>query len=320
MLEEFGCELIGATADAIDKAENRDRFDKAMKKIGLETPNAEMAHSMEEAFDVLDRLGFPCIIRPSFTMGGSGGGIAYNKDEFEEICTRGLDLSPTNELLIDESLIGWKEYEMEVVRDKNDNCIIICSIENFDAMGVHTGDSITVAPAQTLTDKEYQHMRDAALMVIRAIGVETGGSNIQFAIDPDLEATVMRCLAKEPQERFSGMEALATALSFSGGSSTAASSLPGSGDFRRPRLSRSEVSGVDPVGTTQAAPAPPLKERQVLVDLPGRDLLFVGLPFLALQLDKLIGDRAEGPLDHLVVAQRPSRLDHRSGACLGCSV
>jgi hypothetical protein len=156
-----------------------------MKRIGLETPRASLAHSMEEAQQVLDAIGFPCIIRPSFTMGGSGGGIAYNREEFEEICLRGLDLSPTSELLIDESLIGWKEYEMEVVRDRNDNCIIVCSIENFDAMGVHTGDSITVAPAQTLTDKEYQIMRDASLAVLREIGVETGGSNVQFGVNPD---------------------------------------------------------------------------------------------------------------------------------------
>ncbi len=184
VLEEFGVEMIGATKEAIDKAEDRQLFDQAMKRIGLDTPRASTAHSMEEAFQVLDSIGFPCIIRPSFTMGGSGGGIAYNRDEFEEICTRGLDLSPTSELLIDESLIGWKEYEMEVVRDKNDNCIIVCSIENFDAMGVHTGDSITVAPAQTLTDKEYQIMRDASLAVLREIGVETGGSNVQFGQDP----------------------------------------------------------------------------------------------------------------------------------------
>ncbi len=184
VLEEFGVEMIGANADTIDKAENRERFDTAMKNIGLECPRAEIAHTMEEAWDVQSRLGFPCIIRPSFTMGGTGGGIAYNKEEFEEICTRGLDLSPTKELLIDESLIGWKEYEMEVVRDKNDNCIIVCAIENFDAMGVHTGDSITVAPAQTLTDKEYQIMRDASLAVLREIGVETGGSNVQFGMDP----------------------------------------------------------------------------------------------------------------------------------------
>jgi carbamoyl-phosphate synthase large subunit len=184
VLEQYGVELIGATRDAIDKAEDRERFDTAMKAIGLETPNSVIAHSMEEAMQVLDQIGFPCIIRPSFTMGGSGGGIAYNREEFVEICERGLDLSPTNELLIDESLIGWKEFEMEVVRDKKDNCIIVCSIENFDAMGVHTGDSITVAPAQTLTDKEYQLMRNASLAVLREIGVETGGSNVQFGIDP----------------------------------------------------------------------------------------------------------------------------------------
>ncbi|MBV1788942.1 carbamoyl-phosphate synthase large subunit [Marinobacterium sp. D7] len=184
VLAEFGVEMIGATQDAIDKAEDRERFDKAMKNIGLECPRAAIAHSMEEALQVLDSIGFPAIIRPSFTMGGSGGGIAYNREEFIEICERGLDLSPTNELLIDESLIGWKEYEMEVVRDRNDNCIIVCSIENFDAMGVHTGDSITVAPAQTLTDKEYQIMRNASIAVLREIGVETGGSNVQFGVDP----------------------------------------------------------------------------------------------------------------------------------------
>lgn len=184
VLEEFGVTMIGATADAIDKAEDRRRFDVAMKKIGLETARSGIAHSMEEALAVAAEVGFPCIIRPSFTMGGSGGGIAYNREEFEEICARGLDLSPTKELLIDESLIGWKEYEMEVVRDKNDNCIIVCSIENFDAMGIHTGDSITVAPAQTLTDKEYQIMRNASMAVLREIGVETGGSNVQFAVNP----------------------------------------------------------------------------------------------------------------------------------------
>ncbi len=184
VLKEHGVEMIGARADAIDKAEDRQRFDKAMKAIGLDTPRAALAHSMEEALQLIDHIGFPCIIRPSFTMGGSGGGIAYNREEYLEICERGLDLSPTNELLIDESLIGWKEYEMEVVRDRNDNCIIVCSIENFDAMGVHTGDSITVAPAQTLTDKEYQIMRNASLAVLREIGVETGGSNVQFAVNP----------------------------------------------------------------------------------------------------------------------------------------
>ncbi|MDV7210548.1 carbamoyl-phosphate synthase large subunit [Azotobacter beijerinckii] len=184
VLEKFGVEMIGANADTIDKAEDRSRFDKAMKSIGLACPRSGIAHSMDEAYGVLDMVGFPCIIRPSFTMGGTGGGIAYNREEFEEICTRGLDLSPTKELLIDESLIGWKEYEMEVVRDKKDNCIIVCSIENFDPMGVHTGDSITVAPAQTLTDKEYQIMRNASLAVLREIGVETGGSNVQFGINP----------------------------------------------------------------------------------------------------------------------------------------
>ena len=185
VLAKHGVELIGATADAIDKAENRERFDVAMKNIGLECPRAEIAHSMEEAKDTMSRIGLPCIIRPSFTMGGTGGGVAYNMEEFEEICERGLDLSPTNELLIDESLIGWKEYETEVVRDKNDNCIIVCTIENFDPMGVHTGDSITVAPAQTLTDKEYQIMRNASMAVLREIGVETGGSNVQFGINPE---------------------------------------------------------------------------------------------------------------------------------------
>jgi len=184
VLAQFGVEMIGANADTIDKAEDRSRFDKAMRDIGLACPRSGIAHTMEEAYGVLDKVGYPCIIRPSFTMGGTGGGIAYNREEFEEICARGLDLSPTSELLIDESLIGWKEYEMEVVRDKKDNCIIVCSIENFDPMGVHTGDSITVAPAQTLTDKEYQIMRNASLAVLREIGVETGGSNVQFGIDP----------------------------------------------------------------------------------------------------------------------------------------
>ena len=185
VLEKYNVEMIGANADSIDKAEDRSRFDKAMKKIGLDCPRADVAHTMEEAFVVQEMVGFPAIIRPSFTMGGTGGGIAYNREEFIEICTRGLDLSPTTEILIDESLIGWKEYEMEVVRDKNDYCIIVCAIENFDAMGVHTGDSITVAPAQTLSDKEYQLMRDASLAVLREIGVETGGSNVQFGINPE---------------------------------------------------------------------------------------------------------------------------------------
>jgi len=185
VLEKYGVEMIGADKDAIDKAEDRDRFRKAMQKIGLDMPRAAIAHSMEEAHQVQAQIGFPTVIRPSFTMGGSGGGIAYNREEFIEICERGLDLSPTNELLIEESIAGWKEYEMEVVRDRNDNCIIICSIENLDPMGIHTGDSITVAPAQTLTDKEYQIMRNASLQVLREIGVETGGSNVQFAINPE---------------------------------------------------------------------------------------------------------------------------------------
>ncbi len=206
VLEKHGVEMIGANADTIDKAEDRDRFDKAMRKIGLECPRATIVHSMAEAREASEDIGFPCIIRPSFTMGGSGGGIAYNRDEFEEICTRGLDLSPTNELLIDESLIGWKEYEMEVVRDKNDNCIIVCAIENFDAMGVHTGDSITVAPAQTLTDKEYQIMRNASLAVLREIGVETGGSNVQFGINPDTG----RMVVIEMNPRVSRSSALAS--------------------------------------------------------------------------------------------------------------
>ena len=184
VLAQFGCALIGASKEAIRMAEDRKLFDQAMRRIGLQCPRAGIATTMEEAFAVLETTGFPSIIRPSFTMGGSGGGIAYNREEFVEICERGLDLSPTHELLIDESLIGWKEYEMEVVRDGNDNCIIVCAIENFDAMGVHTGDSITVAPAQTLTDKEYQIMRNASCAVLREIGVETGGSNVQFGINP----------------------------------------------------------------------------------------------------------------------------------------
>ncbi len=184
VLERFGVELIGASQDAIDKAEDRERFGRAMKRIGLECPRSAIAHSMEEAIQVQVQLGFPCIIRPSFTLGGSGGGIAYNQEEFEEICHRGLDLSPTSELLIDESLLGWKEFELEVVRDCKDNCIIVCAIENLDPMGIHTGDSITVAPAQTLTDKEYQILRNASIAVLREIGVDTGGSNVQFAVNP----------------------------------------------------------------------------------------------------------------------------------------
>ena len=191
VLEKYGCELIGASPEAIDKAEDRQKFKDAMTKIGLGSAKSGIAHSIEEAHVVQQRIqqetgssGFPVVIRPSFTMGGSGGGIAYNREEFEEICKRGLDLSPTGELLIEESLLGWKEFEMEVVRDRADNCIIVCSIENLDPMGVHTGDSITVAPAQTLTDKEYQLMRNASIAVLREIGVDTGGSNVQFSINP----------------------------------------------------------------------------------------------------------------------------------------
>ncbi|URL06752.1 carbamoyl-phosphate synthase large subunit [Avibacterium sp. 21-595] len=184
VLKKYAVELIGATEDAIDKAEDRGRFKEAMEKIGLNTPKSFVCHTFEEAWAAQAEVGFPTLIRPSFTMGGSGGGIAYNRDEFIAICERGFDASPTHELLIEQSVLGWKEYEMEVVRDKADNCIIICSIENFDPMGVHTGDSITVAPAQTLTDKEYQIMRNASLAVLREIGVDTGGSNVQFAINP----------------------------------------------------------------------------------------------------------------------------------------
>jgi len=185
VLAKHNVEMIGAKKEAIDKAEDRELFRKAMLKIGLDMPKAAIAHNMEDAHRVQETVGYPTIIRPSFTMGGSGGGVAYNKEQFIEICQRGLDLSPTNELLIEESIIGWKEFEMEVVRDHNDNCIIVCSIENFDPMGIQTGDSITIAPAQTLTDKEYQVMRNASLAVLREVGVDTGGSNVQFALNPD---------------------------------------------------------------------------------------------------------------------------------------
>ncbi len=185
VLEKFGVEMIGASRESIDKAEDREKFKHAMKRIGLDCPRSSLAHSLEEALQVQAGIGFPVVIRPSFTLGGTGGGIAYNREEFIAICERGLDASPTKELLIEESVIGWKEFEMEVVRDRKDNCIIVCSIENLDPMGVHTGDSITVAPSQTLTDKEYQIMRDASIAVLREIGVDTGGSNVQFAINPD---------------------------------------------------------------------------------------------------------------------------------------
>src|SRR6202521_4051796 len=185
VLTKFDVELIGASKKAIDKAEDREKFKAAMTRIGLASARSGIAHNLQQALEVQSDIGFPAVIRPSFTLGGTGGGIAYNKDEFLEMCKHGLDSSPTRELLIEESLLGWKEFEMEVVRDKKDNCIIVCSIENLDPMGVHTGDSITIAPAQTLTDKEYQIMRDASIAVLREIGVDTGGSNVQFAINPD---------------------------------------------------------------------------------------------------------------------------------------
>ncbi len=185
ILEKFGVEMIGASKDAINKAEDRELFRTAMNKIGLDMPTSEMVHNIEEAKQAMDIIGFPAVIRPSFTLGGTGGGIAYNRDEYMDICERGLEASPTSEVLVEESVLGWKEYEMEVVRDSKDNCIIICSIENLDPMGVHTGDSITIAPAQTLTDKEYQIMRDASIKVLREIGVDTGGSNVQFAVNPE---------------------------------------------------------------------------------------------------------------------------------------
>ena len=185
VLDKFNVKMIGATADAIDMAEDRELFRDAMKRIGLETPRSHQIKTLIQALEALDDIGLPAIIRPCFTLGGTGGGIAYNKAEFIEIVERGIDASPTNEVLIEESVLGWKEFEMEVVRDKKDNCIIICSIENVDPMGVHTGDSITIAPALTLTDKEYQIMRDASIAVLREIGVETGGSNVQFAVNPE---------------------------------------------------------------------------------------------------------------------------------------
>ena len=206
VLSEYDVELIGANKESIDKAEDREKFRQCMDSIGLESVKGALAHSMDDAFSILAEVGFPAIVRPSFTLGGTGGGIAYNRDEFSEICLRGLSASPTSELLIEESIAGWKEFEMEVVRDHQDNCIIVCSIENFDAMGLHTGDSITVAPAQTLTDKEYQYMRDASIAVMRAIGVDTGGSNVQFAINP----TNGRMVIVEMNPRVSRSSALAS--------------------------------------------------------------------------------------------------------------
>src|SRR6202790_2828336 len=206
VLKQYNVELIAASREAIDMAEDREQFRNAMREIDLEVPHSQMARSLEEALAVQSSIGFPIVIRPSFTMGGSGGGIAYNREEFETIVERGLDASPTRELLLEEAVIGWKEFEMEVVRDRADNCIIVCSIENLDPMGVHTGDSITVAPAQTLTDKEYQRMRDASIAVLRKIGVECGGSNVQFALDP----ATGRMLVIEMNPRVSRSSALAS--------------------------------------------------------------------------------------------------------------
>jgi carbamoyl-phosphate synthase large subunit len=205
-LERLGVQLIGANAEAIEKAEDRQKFRDAMDRIGLESPRSAIVHTMDEAWAALPDVGLPAVIRPSFTLGGTGGGIAYNREEYEGFVRSGLDASPTTEVLIDESVVGWKEYEMEVVRDRADNCIIICSIENIDPMGVHTGDSITVAPALTLTDKEYQRMRSASIAVLREIGVETGGSNVQFAVDPKTG----RMLVIEMNPRVSRSSALAS--------------------------------------------------------------------------------------------------------------
>src|SRR5437773_2403961 len=206
ILARFNVQMIGANAEAIDKAENREKFKEAMLKIGIAVPKSGVARSLAEAQAIRDEVGLPCVLRPSFTLGGTGGGIAYNRDEFNELIARGLDLSPVSEVLIEESVIGWKEFELEVMRDKADNVVIICSIENFDPMGVHTGDSITVAPAQTLTDKEYQRMRDAAIAIIREIGVETGGSNIQFGVNPETG----RLIVIEMNPRVSRSSALAS--------------------------------------------------------------------------------------------------------------
>src|SRR5437764_11679138 len=206
VLQKFNVEMIGANAAVIDKAEDRQKFKEAMVKIGIDVPKSGVAKSLAEAHDIRETVGLPCVLRPSFTMGGSGGGIAYNREEFSQLIDTALELSPVHEVLIEESVIGWKEFELEVVRDRADNVIIVCSIENFDPMGVHTGDSITVAPAQTLTDKEYQRMRDAAKAIIRAIGVEIGGSNIQFAVDP----VDGRMIAIEMNPRVSRSSALAS--------------------------------------------------------------------------------------------------------------
>src|SRR6188472_2853946 len=206
VLDKYGVELIGAKREAIEMAEDRKLFREAMDRIGLENPKATIVTTMAEAMDAIEYVGLPAIIRPAFTLGGTGGGVAYNREDYERICKTGLDASPVSQILIDESLLGWKEFEMEVVRDKADNCIIVCSIENVDPMGVHTGDSITVAPALTLTDKEYQMMRNASIAVLREIGVETGGSNVQFAVHPETG----RLVVIEMNPRVSRSSALAS--------------------------------------------------------------------------------------------------------------
>src|SRR5262245_38356611 len=246
VLDKWGVELIAASREAIDMAEDRELFRDAMREIGLEVPRARIAHSMEEAVAVQAEIGYPTVIRPSFTLGGSGGGIAYNREEFEQIVARGLDASPTNEVLLEESVTGWKEFELEVVRDNQDNCIVVCSIENFDPMGVHTGDSITVAPAQTLTDKEYQRMRNAAIAVLRKIGVDTGGSNVQFAINPEDG----RLLVIEMNPRVSRSSALASKATGFPIAKVAAKLAVG---YTLDEL-RNEITG----GATQASFAPPI--------------------------------------------------------------
>ena len=235
VLDRFAVEMIGATAEAIDKAEDRELFRDAMTRIGLETPRSVLAHSLAHALKAMDIIGLPAVIRPSFTLGGTGGGIAFNRDEFLDIIERGLDASPTKEVLVEESVLGWKEFEMEVVRDKNDNCIIVCSIENIDPMGIHTGNSITVAPALTLTDKEFQIMRDASCAVLREIGVETGGSNVQFAVNP----ADGRLVVIEMNPRVSRSSALASKAT----------------GFPSPRSRRSSPSATRSTNSTTTSPA-----------------------------------------------------------------
>jgi carbamoyl-phosphate synthase large subunit len=203
VLEKYGVKLIGAQLEAIKKAEDRLLFKDAMTRIGLDVPRSALVNNLKDGMDFAAKIGFPLVLRPSFTLGGSGGGIAYNREELMDLLARGLDLSPVHEVLLEESVLGWKEYELEVMRDLKDNVIIVCSIENFDPMGVHTGDSITVAPAQTLSDREYQRMRDAAILVMREIGVETGGSNVQFAVDPTTGRQIV--IEMNPRQQGNGL-------------------------------------------------------------------------------------------------------------------